>query len=113
MTAYQRLIEEIMQVFGVGELLMQLAIVGTARVLVSPLLAPFGLTGDLNFDIITLCIRVVPLGEASHFGFSEKSWDFPTPGTVSFAIPPFDQNFPKHLDLSINVMKYITLMWVG
>ena len=72
MTAYQRLIEEIMQVFGVGEFLMQLAIVGTARVLVSPLLAPFGLTGDLNFDIITLCIRVVPLGEASHFGFSEK-----------------------------------------
>ena len=33
---------------------MQLAIVGTARVLVSPLLAPFGLTGDLNFDIIAL-----------------------------------------------------------
>ena len=60
MTAYQRLVEEIMQVFGVGEFLMQLAIVGTARVLVSPLLASFGLTGDLNFDIITLCIRVVP-----------------------------------------------------
>ena len=55
---------------------MQLAIVGTARVLVSPLLAPFGLTGDINFDILTLCIRVVPLREASHFGFSEKSWDF-------------------------------------
>ena len=76
MTAYQRLVEEIMQVFGVGEFLMQLAIVGTARVLVSPLLASFGLTGDLNFDIITLCIRVVPLREASHFGFSEKKLGF-------------------------------------
>ena len=68
---------------------MQLAIVGTARVLVSPLLAPFGLTGDLNFDIITLCIRVVPLREASHFGFSEKSWDFSNPGDRVFCNPTF------------------------
>ena len=89
MIAYQRVVEEIMQVFGVGELLMQLAIVGTARVLVSPLLAPFGLTGDLNFDILTLCIRVVPLREASHFGFSEKSWDFSNPGDGVLCNPTF------------------------
>ena len=43
--------------------------------------------------------------------FRKKIGIFPTPGTGSFAIPPFDQNFPKYLDLSINVMKYITLMW--
>ena len=89
MTAYQRLVEEIMQVFGVGEFLMQLAIVGTARVLVSPLLASFGLTGDLNFDIITLCIRVVPLRAASHFEFSENSWDFSNPGDGVFCNPTF------------------------
>ena len=89
MTAYQRLVEEIMQVFGVGELLMQLAIVGTARVLVSPLLAPFGLTGDLNFDIITLCIRVVPLREASHFGFFRKKLGFSNPGDGVFCNPTF------------------------
>ena len=68
---------------------MQLAIVGTARVLVSPLLAPFGLTGDLNFDIITLCIRVVPLRVDRHFGFSEKSWDFSNPGDGVFCNPTF------------------------
>ena len=86
MTAYQRLVEEIMQVFGVGEFLMQLAIVGTARVLVSPLLAPFGLTGDLNFDII---IRVVPLREASHFGFFRKKLGFSNPGDGVFCNPTF------------------------
>ena len=89
MTAYQRLVEEIMQVFGVGEFLMQLAIVGTARVLVSPLLASFGLTGDLNFDIITLCIRVVPLREASHFGFFRKKLGFSNPGDGVFCNPTF------------------------
>ena len=45
--------------------------------------------------------------------FRKKVGIFPTPGTGSFAIPPFDQNFPKYLDLSINVMKFITLVWVG
>ena len=78
-----------MQVFGVGELLMQLVIVGTARVLVSPLLAPFGLTGDLNFDIITLCIRVVPLRAASHFGFFRKKLGFSNPGDGVFCNPTF------------------------
>ena len=68
---------------------MQLAIVGTARVLVSPLLAPFGLTGDINFDILTLCIRVVPLREASHFGFSEKIGIFSIPGDGVFCNPTF------------------------